>query len=223
MFRLACMLTLSLATPIALAMDLMAGGSRYRVPVASLKDVRFQATVRQQFDFSCGSAALATLLTHHYGRAVTERVVFERMYLAGDQAKIRREGFSLLDMKRYLATLGLQADGFTLPLQKLLEARVPAIVLVSTRGYNHFVVIKGMQDGRVLLGDPAAGTHALPREDFEQMWIGKLLFVIRDYPGQPAFNSSADWQAAPRIALAEAASRSGPGQLALPKLGPSDF
>lgn len=222
MKRLLAILML-LGAPLACAMDLMAGGSRFQVPVASLRDMRFQSTVRQQFDFSCGSAALATLLTHHYNRPVTERVVFERMYLAGDQAKIRREGFSMLDMKRYLAAIGLQADGFTLPLQKLLEARVPAIVLVSTRGYNHFVVIKGMQDGRVLLGDPAAGTHALPRETFEQMWIGKLLFVIRDYPGQPAFNGASDWQAAPRIALAEAVSRMGPGPLPLPKLGPGDF
>jgi predicted double-glycine peptidase len=145
------------------------------------------------------------------------------MFLNGDQQKIRREGFSLLDMKRYLGALGLQADGFNLPLQNLLEARVPAIVLVSTRGYNHFVVIKGMADGRVLLGDPAAGTHAVPQAEFEQIWLGKLLFVIRDYPGQPGFNTPADWQAAPRLQPAQLVGQLGAGQLPLPKLGPGEF
>jgi predicted double-glycine peptidase len=223
MLRLLLVLALLLAANRLSAMDLAVGGARFSVPVASLKELRFRTTIRQEFDFSCGSAALATLLTYHYGRPATERVVFDRMFTAGDQQKIRREGFSLLDMKRYLSTLGLQADGFNLPLQKLVDARLPAIVLISTRGYNHFVVVKGMQDGRVLLVDPAAGTLAVTLEDFERMWIGRLLFVIRDYPGQPGFNGSADWQAAPRLQLAEATILAGPRPLALPMLGPGDF
>src|SRR5690606_40798166 len=53
-------------------------------------------------DFSCGSAATATLLTYQYGHPVTELEVFRQMYAQGDQARIRKEGFSLLDMRRYL-------------------------------------------------------------------------------------------------------------------------
>ena len=83
----------------------------YRVPVTSLK-ARNLTTLQQQFDFSCGSAALATLLTHHYDFPVNEQAVFAAMFQHGDQAKIRREGFSLLDMKNFLAARGFQADGF---------------------------------------------------------------------------------------------------------------
>ena len=81
------------ATAQADTMDLSGIGGRYAVKVTSLKEARFKATTRQQYDFSCGSAALATLLTYHYGYPVTEQSVFEEMFVRGDQAKIQREGF----------------------------------------------------------------------------------------------------------------------------------
>ena len=90
----------------------------YSLKVTSLKDARFKTTVRQQYDFSCGSAATATLLTYQYGHPVTEAEVFMHMYQTGDQAKIRQRGFSLLDMRRYLRSLGFEADGFEQPLDK---------------------------------------------------------------------------------------------------------
>lgn len=199
------------------------GAARLVVPVASMKALRYQTTLRQQFDFSCGSAALATLLTHHYDYPVNEAQVFEQMFLRGEQGKIRREGFSLLDMQQFLATHGFRADGFELPLQKLIDANLPAIVLVSDKGYFHFVVIKGAADGRILIGDPSAGTRVLPRAAFEAIWTNKLLFVIHSRPQAPRFNGLADWNAAPRAPLSQAIDRSGLGALTIPKLGPGDF
>src|SRR3546814_1255924 len=74
----------------------------YAIHVTSLKEARFKTTVPQQRDFSCGSAAVATLLTYQYGQPVTEAEVFRYMYDHGDQARIRKEGFSLLDIRGYL-------------------------------------------------------------------------------------------------------------------------
>ena len=199
------------------------GGAQFNVPVASLKDMRFKTTLRQQFDFSCGSAAVATLLTHHYGFPVTERLVFEQMFAHGDQKKIRSEGFSLLDMKRFLQERGFAGDGFKLPLEKLLDVGLPAIVLVSDKGYNHFVVVKGIRDGRVLLGDPSSGARAIARETFESMWVNKLLFVIHGRPGQARFNDAADWRTAPVAMLELGINREGLSNITLPKNGPGDF
>jgi predicted double-glycine peptidase len=199
------------------------GGERFAMRVSSMKELRFKATLRQQYDFSCGSAALATLLTHHYQFPVDEQTLFKDMFIHGDQQKIRREGFSLLDMQRYLAKRGFQADGFELPLQKLFDAKLPAIVLINEKGYHHFVVIKGEQDGRILLGDPSSGTRAVAREHFEQVWANKMLFVIHDTPGAPAFNNLADWRAAPRAPLGDGVSNTAQQLATLPKLGPGDF
>jgi predicted double-glycine peptidase len=200
-----------------------ANGVEYRVSVTSLKEVRFKATMRQQYDFSCGSAAVATLLTYHYGFPVNERMVFEEMYRRGDQRKIRKEGFSLLDMKVFLQSRGFQADGFQLPLEKLEGANLPAIVLLADNGYRHFVVIKGIRDGRVLIGDPSSGTRAMPRSLFESMWVSKLLFVIHNQQRSARFNQAPDWRAAPRAPLANAMNRDGLDRLSIPKFGPGDF
>ena len=212
-----------LAAGTAHAANVPVAGGAFTVPVRSMQALRFASTLRQQYDFSCGSAALATLLTHHYGYPVSESTVFAAMWAQGDQAKIRREGFSLLDMQRYLAKIGFKADGFQVPLQKLFDSKLPAIVLISEKGYNHFVVIKGADDGRILLGDPSSGTRSITRAHFESIWPTRLLFVIHDAPGKPSFNTELDWAAAPRAPLAEGVARTAIDMTTLPKFGPGDF
>ncbi len=212
---------LSATVPTAQALELANGNAHFSVPAAHLKQLRFAATLRQQYDFSCGSAALATLLTHHYGLPVDEATVFGQMYLHGDQARIRREGFSLLDMQRYLAGIGLRADGFQLPLDKLAEAGLPAIVLIAEKAYHHFVVVKGIAAGRVLVGDPATGTRAMSRPAFEAAWPSRLLFVIHGRAAR--FNASADWRVAPAAPLAATLRRDSAANLTLPLQGAGDF
>lgn len=212
------------ATAQADTLDLSGiGGGRYVVKVTSLKEARFKTTTRQLYDFSCGSAAVATLLSYHYGYPVAERSVFEEMFARGDQAKIRREGFSLLDIKTYLQAHQFQADGFELPLSKLQESGLPAIVLINDKGYHHFVVIKGMRDGRILIGDPSSGTRVASQESFESMWINRLLFVIHNKQAQVRFNDETDWRAAPRAPLVAGINLEGLGPLTLTQFRPGDF
>lgn len=199
------------------------GAGDVNLPLTSIRQARLAGTLLQQYDFSCGSAAIATLLTHHYNTPIDEQTVFSRMYAQGDRSKIQREGFSLLDMKRFLAGLGFEADGFEQPLGKLLEARVPAIVLINRNGYQHFVVVKGLQDQRVLLGDPSQGTRAVPLAEFESQWQSKLLFVIHNRMEQARFNLAADWRVAPRAPLGGDATRAALGGPGLPRHGPGDF
>lgn len=215
-------LGLALAVP-AQAIEFGVGGLQVKVPLTSIKQARMATTTRQQFDFSCGSAAVATLLTYHYDRPVTEQAVFEQMFRDGDKAKIRTQGFSLLDMQKFLATRGLRADGFKLTLDKLFEARLPAIVLISERGYNHFVVIKGTADGRILIGDPSRGTRAMSLNHFQSIWKNQLLFVIHGYNGMPEFNGAADWRAAPIARLDDPVNRTALDMATLPRFGPGEF
>jgi uncharacterized protein len=184
---------MSPAWPGEVVLSGLRGGPR--VALVSIEEGRFREVLRQHHDFSCGSAALATLLTYHYGRPTSEQEVFEAMWAAGDQAKIGRQGFSLLDMKQYLAARGLAADGFRVPLDKLEAARIPAIALIDAGGYRHFVLIKGIDDDRVLIGDPAQGTKVVARAQFEAMWNG-ILFVLRSESeiGQRHFGREEAWR-----------------------------
>jgi predicted double-glycine peptidase len=169
------------------------GGDTFAAPVTSLRDMPFRTVVRQQYDYSCGSAALATLLRHHYGREVSEAAVFKAMYLAGDQEKIRRVGFSLLDMKNYLASVGLRADGYRQTLEDLGQAKAPAIALITVKNYRHFVVIKGVRDGKVLVGDPNEGLRLYSMEDFGRAWNGVVFVVRPDGGDRMAFNREEEW------------------------------
>jgi uncharacterized protein len=228
MNRLGFLLAVSacLAAPAAgagsLELPFQIGGA-YNVPVTSIREARFESTMRQQYDFSCGSAAISTLLSHQYGYRVTEDKVFEEMYRLGDQEKIRVEGFSLLDMKRYLAAHGFEADGFVESLEKLSAANIPAIVLVNEKGYNHFVVIKGLRDGRVLLGDPATGTRAMSVQAFNETWANHILFVISNRQDKASFNLASDWRATPWAPVGSGVTREGLAGVVMPRLGPSDF
>lgn len=198
------------------------GNGSFKLPIDSMKQLRFATVVRQQQDWSCGSAALATMLTYHYNHPITEAEAMKVMYERGNQAKIRREGFSLLDMKLFLESLGYQSNGFQTSLERLAHVKVPAIVIINDSGYNHFVVVKGMRHGNVLLGDPAKGNRVLSRRAFEAMWETKVVFVITSRREGVAFNFSADWRfmAAP---LGEGIGREGLANALLVRPGPNDF
>src|SRR3546814_6408724 len=47
-------------------------GGTYQLQVMTWWDIPFRSVIRQRYDFSCGSAALATLLTYHYGAPTSE-------------------------------------------------------------------------------------------------------------------------------------------------------
>lgn len=167
----------------------------FKVHVVSMREARFQTIILQKYDYSCGSAALASLLTYHYGRPTTEEKVFKAMFDTGDQAKIQHEGFSLLDMKVHLARQGLTADGFKVTLDRLEKLGVPVITLINTGGYRHFVIIKGIREDEVVLGDPAQGVIIVKRELFEPAWSGVVLVIRNEASrGKEHFNMAEDWR-----------------------------
>ncbi len=172
---------------------LLEGGGLYNVPVTSLSEIPFRTVVRQQYDYSCGSASLATLLKYHYGVDVNEAEIFKAMYAVGDQAKIQKVGFSLLDIKRYLETRGFQSDGFRLTLDQLVQVNRPGIAVVTAGAYRHFVVVKGARDGKILVGDPALGLKTYSDAEFAKIWNG-VIFAIRAAPGEKVtFNNDREW------------------------------
>ncbi len=168
----------------------------------SMRELRYQGVVVQHYDYSCGAAAVATLLTYSYGRPTSEAEPFLQMFRNGDRAKIVSLGFSLLDMKNYLQSLGYNVSGFRLSLAQLEQVRVPGIALVVVNGYTHFVVIRAVDDANVLFADPARGMQILSRHQFDKIWDGVLL-VIRNHLrlARAGFNEKAFLAVRPRAPL----------------------
>jgi predicted double-glycine peptidase len=173
---------------------LLAGSTAASGPaVRSLLEMRRENVVIQQWDLSCGAAALATVLRYQFGVPVSEkemaRVLMQRAdYRANPQLVQLREGFSLLDLKRAAAAHGHQGSGFgQLTLDDLL-AKAPVIVPVRSSGYNHFVVFRGMRGNRVLLADSAWGNRTMLADAFVASWIeypqlGRVGFVVESQDG----------------------------------------
>src|SRR4051812_44285909 len=155
-----------------------AASAERREPVRSLLEIRHENVVVQQWDVSCGAAALATLLRYHLGEAVSEKAVAQAMLGKTDPLRVKnRRGFSLLDLKRYAEARGFRADGYTGVSLDGLAKLGPAIVPVVLDRYPHFVVFRGRSGDRVLIADPAYGNRSVDVGVFENAWP-KIAFVV---------------------------------------------
>jgi uncharacterized protein len=170
------------------------GGGNYTVQVKTWWDIPFRSIVRQRYDFSCGSAAVATLLTFHYDVPTAEQGPFAAMWNSGDKPVITKSGFSMFDMKRYLQSLGYAAEGFRLSVEDLRKAGRPAIALIDLDGYKHFVVVKGFVGDTVLVGDPVRGLAKYDKDTFGKMWNGIVLAITKTPDEtQARYNLARDW------------------------------
>ena len=161
-------------------------------PVKSLLEMRQERVIIQNWDLSCGAAALGTILNYQYDDPVSEREIAKGLisrdrYLEDPSLVKTRLGFSLLDLKRYVDARGYEGIGYgKLRIEDLIE-RAPVIVPINF-GYNHFVVFRGMRGNRVLLADPGWGNRTLTIDDFEDAWLtypefGRVGFVVAQRDG----------------------------------------
>lgn len=71
---------------------------------------------------------------------------------------------------------------------------MPGIALIAIKNYRHFVVVKGVRNGEVLIGDPSLGLVIIPRSEFEAAWNG-IYFVLTDEQDRArrSFDSDRQW------------------------------
>ncbi|MCK7511119.1 MAG: cysteine peptidase family C39 domain-containing protein [Desulfobacterales bacterium] len=140
-------------TPVVLHQDLK--------PRAEFTDAHI---VKQQYDYSCGSAALATLLNYYLGENLTERQIIEGLVEYGDKKQIEKlRAFSLLDMKRFVEKLGYKGAGYKAEIADLRTLGKPCIVPMEIFGYQHFCRLPGNRPGSRLSGRSLPGECQFPR------------------------------------------------------------
>jgi uncharacterized protein len=149
----------------------------------TFKELRDQNVVKQQLDYSCGAAALATLISGYFGESTSEKELLDllnvRLSNMSDKEKSRKKlnGFSLLDLKHVALQKGFKADGFKLTFDQLKKLAAPVIVFVRPMGYHHFAVLRGISDDRVYLADPGRGNLRMSLARFEEEY-GGVIFVL---------------------------------------------
>jgi predicted double-glycine peptidase len=157
---------------------ILPGGAAIFPHTTSVIEQKYVDVVRQRDDFSCGAAAVATILKYAYKRDLNEVEVLRGMLAVSNVAQVRQRGFSMLDMRNYLETQGLQGTGFKVSSEQLYQVRVPVIVLLNVNGYEHFVVMRKATPGNVYLADPALGNRAIPFNTFLRDWQRGIIFSV---------------------------------------------
>ncbi|HGG9978666.1 C39 family peptidase [Neisseria meningitidis] len=149
-----------------------------KIKVQSWKARRDFNIVKQDLDFSCGAASVATLLNNFYGQTLTEEEVLKKL----DKEQMRA---SFEDMRRIMPDLGFEAKGYALSFEQLAQLKIPVIVYLKYRKDDHFSVLRGIDGNTVLLADPSLGHVSMSRAQFLDAWqtregnlAGKILAVV---------------------------------------------
>jgi predicted double-glycine peptidase len=168
------------ATDVPVRLNLYEEGGVLTKQVMSMKEMRQRQMIPQTRDYSCGAASLATILHYYYGLKTTELETIIGMFKHGNQQDIKKVGFSLFDMKRYVNSLKYAADGYKIPkVEDLRKLKIPVIVLIDTANYKHFVVVRHVDDRYVYIADPSWGNRRMLLDDFSKVWNQNVIFAVQ--------------------------------------------
>ncbi len=145
--------------------------------------MRYEATVPQLQDFTCGAASLATVLTYYWGDQTTESDVLRALEGRYTKQEIQKKGvigLSFDDLIYAAERLGFAAQGGKVPEAELGNLQGPVIVrLKKSEKFQHFVVLRKVGDGVFYLSDPVVGQESESSTDFHEQYTGDALAIWR--------------------------------------------
>ena len=154
------------------------------VPIrpVSLLALRYEATIPQRFDYTCGAASVATLLTYYWNTATTEAQVIAALrqrYSLDEIARRRDTGLSFDDLIFAADRLGFDAQGAQIALTELPKLQGPVIVQLTNDKFQHFVVLRRTGSGVYYVSDPIVGELAMAASEFRADFSGYALAIWR--------------------------------------------
>lgn len=141
----------------------IAPSHRIQPHIKSYKTLRDDKIVKQDLDYSCGAASLATILNAYYGKNITEAELLVAMDKGDNKA-------SFDDMAKALPQFGFKAQGFAASFEQLTKLKIPVVVYLKHRKSDHFSVIRGIDKNNVWLADPSLGNMTLSKRQFLEMY-----------------------------------------------------
>src|SRR5580698_10458941 len=157
-----------------------AAGEQGGKSIRTLAQIRGEGVVMQRWDISCGAAALSTLLTYDFKDNTPETAIVVWLLHRVDAGRVRsRGGFSLLDLKHFSEARGYHAEAFSgMSIEDLALEKTSVIVPIRVKGFDHFVVVKGIFGGHVILADPGFGNMTMRVDRFQTLWKNGVVFIV---------------------------------------------
>jgi predicted double-glycine peptidase len=153
---------------------------RIREDIKPFNEEKFKNIIQQEHDFSCGSAALATILNYYLNESLNERQVIRGLMEFGDKEQIKKlRAFSLWDMQQFLDAIGYKSGGYKASIEDLRNKdHWPCIVPISVFNYKHFVVLKGIYKDHAFVADPFIGNSSYSMDKFKKIWDDNIMFIV---------------------------------------------
>ena len=148
--------------------------------IMSWREIRDEGIVKQKYDYSCGSGALATLMNIGFDEMVSEEEIIELILkdkYPHEIEEIRTKGYSLLELKKVAEEKGYKTAMVRLQLNQLRQLHGPVLIYFEPDGKRHFSVLKEVKGDRVYLADPAKGNIRLGIYLFKKEWQGVVLAI----------------------------------------------
>lgn len=148
----------------------------------SWTEMKTENIVMQTYDYSCGAATLATILTYYWNDPTGELDVLidlENKLTVAELEDRVENGLAITDLKNLAQFRGYRSQIGTLDsIEKLANVKVPVIVAITQKEQNHFVVVRGVIGNYVYLADPLRGNMRMATHEFSDAWVKNALLVV---------------------------------------------
>lgn len=130
--------------------------------------------IKQHDEKDCGAACLSMIL-HYYGKVLPLAVVREAIMV--DQYGANIDG--ILKGAKKFGLLGMPFKGGAENVWKAIksgEAVMPAIIrIINELGFEHYVVINGIKDDKLIVYDPGTGRKRMEKELFCNCFLENII------------------------------------------------
>ncbi len=134
------------------------------------KDFLFEGIDKQIHDYSCGTAALATLISGLYEK-VEEQKIIDVIF---DSEKAQNQGYTASQLEQAAKKLGFNAEWRKIAPEFLFKIKQPVMLLIGLNSdFPHYVVFKGIDNNEAFLADPIRGNIRIPYQVLIQEGIGE--------------------------------------------------
>lgn len=161
---------------------------RFQGRIRSWREILQQNIVMQKRDFSCGAAALATIIRYYWGEPVGEEVFLRdlaKMLSPEEIAEREKNGLTLTDLKNLAVRHGYQAALGRVSFEELTKSKIPLLVGIIHNEFDHFVVYRGWDGYYVYLADPTRGNIRVPAWRFVEEWQKNAILLVVKPGGKP--------------------------------------
>ena len=169
--------------------DLMRYTAMLIALIPSFQEQEQEFLLRQQYDDSCGYAAVATLLSCWHGSDVTEAQLLEETLDSGEELS---RTVSFADMAKLMNSRGVSSRGYRLEIEVLPEVcrQWGPVICWDDKGTGHFFLLIGVTSSGdepvYITADPNEGISFLSESAFNSRWSGRALLSSADRPADKA-------------------------------------